>query len=312
MTVDSSRSVGELPSSERAFTVPRVSWRTVNKPTSISKYSFMNSQHSPYLQLAINLSREVGSILLGLRGHAHADLKEDGTLVSIADTEAERHICDKILHEFPEDTVLSEELNTVCQSNSGAQWVVDPLDGTTNYIHGLPLWGVSIARILGGRPDLGVIYFPVLDELYHAIRHGGAFENHHPIGVSAQEEMDAHQIFSCCNRTLQSYSVNVACKMRVLGSATYGMCSIARGRSLAGMESESRIWDLAAAWLLVEEAGGSVRTLDGSTPFPLMRGHDYSGTSFPLIAAANPELLEKTKSSVKRVNSGQHQVFAAS
>ena len=131
---------------------------------------------------------------------------------------------------------------------------------------------------------------------------GRWLENHRPIGVSAQEEMDAHQIFSCCNRTLRSYSVNVACKIRVLGSATYGMCSIARGRSLAGMESESRIWDLAAAWLLVEEAGGSVRTLDGSTPFPLMRGHDYSGTSFPLIAAANPELLNKTKSSVKRVD----------
>ena len=178
-------------------------------------------------------------------------------------------------------------------------WVIDPLDGTTNYIRGLPLWGVSIARLVEGQPDIGVIYFPMLNELYHATRGGGAFENQKHISVSDQEIMETNHLFSCSSRALQRYEVRTKCKTRVLGSAAYGLCLIARGNVLAGIEADPKIWDLAAAWLLVEEAGGFVRTLDGADPFPLAAGRDYAGMSFPVMAAASRELWEKSKDSIQ-------------
>ena len=138
----------------------------------------MSCKRSSPLRMALDLSREAGDRLLESRGFVHADVKSDGTLVTQADIESDQHICGQIRNEFPGDVVLSEELNTVCSGDSRVVWVVDPLDGTTNYSHGLPLWGVSIARLVNGQPDLGVIYFPVLGELYHATRGGGAFENH--------------------------------------------------------------------------------------------------------------------------------------
>lgn len=261
----------------------------------------MNSERSSALCLALDLAREVGAILLEWRGSAEVDTKSDGTLVTQADIEADRYIYSRIRTDFHEDAVLSEELNPVCSGRrtSAAVWVIDPLDGTTNYSRGLPLWGVSIARLLRGQLDLGVIYFPVLGELYHATRGGGAFVNGERILVSDRDVMEANHLFSCCSRTLQYYELRTKCKTRVMGSATYGLCAIARGNALAGMESVPKIWDLAASWLIVQEAGGFVHTLDGSQPFPLTFGMDYAGMSFPVLAAASEELWKMARASIR-------------
>ena len=258
----------------------------------------MSSQPYSPLSIALELSREAGAKLLERRDSAEAVEKDDGTLVTQADIESDRYICNQIRTEFPEDTVLSEELNTVVSGTSRVVWVIDPLDGTTNYIRGLPLWGVSIARLVDGQPDLGVIYFPMLNELYHATRGGGAFQNQKQISVSDQEIMENNYLFSCSSHALYRHEVRTKCKIRVLGSAAYGLCLIAHGNILAGMEADPKIWDLAAAWLLVEESGGFVHTLDGVNPFPLAAGRDYAGMSFPVMAAASRELWKKCRDSI--------------
>ena len=96
--------------------------------------------------------------------------------------------------------------------------------------------------------------------------------------------------FSCCSRTHRYYDVRVRYKARILGSAAYNLCTVARGVAVMGFEAPPKIWDIAGGWLVVSEAGGVVETLDGSRPFPLSSAEDYSQRKFPTLAAATQRL----------------------
>ena len=214
-------------------------------------------------------------------------------LVTEADLAADRFIAAAISERFPGDRILSEELApALIESENQTLWVVDPLDGTTNFSLGLPFWGVSIARLQGGYPEVGALYFPRLDELYTTRRGAGAFFNNQRIQVSPPDPNQPWSFFSCCSRTFRDYEIGIKYKPRILGSAAYSLCCVARGIALLAFEATPKVWDIAAAWLLLQEAGGAVATYDDSQPFPLDAAQDYSQMPFPTLAAATPELLE--------------------
>ncbi len=190
---------------------------------------------------------------------------------------------------------MSEELQpdypSVTADPSRAVWVVDPLDGTTNFHLGLPFWGVSIARLVNGWPETAAVCFPQLGELYSAQKGQGAWLNGNPLRVR-RDQFRKLSFFACCSRTLKTYRVDIPYKTRILGCAAYTFCAVARNIAILGFETTTKIWDIAGAWLVLQEAGGEISSLDGLSPLPLRPGLDYASQAFPILAAADPERLE--------------------
>lgn len=256
--------------------------------------------HNSTLEFAINLARRSGAVLLEYyhSGAFQPNLKPDRSVVTLADTASDQLIAAALNEAYPDDVLLSEELSPCYRPPGPGQddtgvWIIDPLDGTTNFALGLHFWGVLLARLVGGQPDTVVMYFPLLDELYTAQRGQGAFFNGHPLHIRPPSECSPLSFFACCSRTYRRYDVRVPYKARILGSTAYSLCTIARSIAVIGFEATPKIWDLAAPWLLVREAGGVIHTYDGSQPFPLDPGADYARQSYPVVAAATTELADQ-------------------
>ena len=259
------------------------------------------------LVFATQLAQRIGKLLLEFYAEAtfQTSLKPVRTVVTEVDLIADRLIAQAIQERFPEDVLISEELQPAyaAQSRSAARgngaepalWVVDPIDGTTNFSLGLHYWGVLIARLVNGWPETGVMYFPLIDELYTAQRGEGAFFNGKRLQVQPSNPDQTTTFFSCCSHTHRRYRVSVPYKTRILGSAGYSMCCVACGVALLSFDATPKVWDIAAGWLLVSEAGGNVETLDGSQPFPLQPGIEYARQSYPTLSAATPEIAARAR-----------------
>jgi myo-inositol-1(or 4)-monophosphatase len=253
------------------------------------------------LKFAEQLATDTGKHLLEFftpKG-TYTNLKEDHSVVTEADLSADHLIAQALQREFPADFLISEELQPTIGDVDAPVWIVDPLDGTTNFSLGFPIWGVSIARIVDGWPSIGVVYFPLLEEMFTAQRGSGAFLNGEQIHAQPSIQGQPTSFFSCCTRTHQLYDISIRYKTRILGSACYTLCAVARGMAVVGFEATPKIWDIAAGWLIVSESGGAVETYDHSQPFPLRANNDYRSTSFPILLGATSELVSKSRKQIK-------------
>ncbi len=254
------------------------------------------------LEFAVSIALETGELLQKYYNPAgiHASSKPDNTVVTAADLAADKLVTSRINAEFPQDGIVSEESSHFLFNPHSPTWVIDPLDGTTNFSLGLPVWGVSIARLLDGFPELGVIFFPHINELYFASRGSGAFLNRNPIVSRAPDPAQPMSFFACCSRTFRNFNISIPYKPRIMGSSAYSFCMVARGSALMGFDATPKIWDLSAVWILIEESGGFIHSFEDLPVFPLSTGVDYSITSFPVLAAATPALMEKGHAMIKR------------
>ena len=262
------------------------------------------------LQFATLLAHQAGELLRDYysTNATQATLKPDHSIVTEADLASDRLIAKQIKKRFPGDILLSEELQPEYivggdpapdhRSPDPGVWVIDPLDGTTNFSLGLHYWGVSIARLVDGWPEIAAMYYPLLDQLYTAQKGAGAYLNGEPLHNLPPPEGQT-SFFACCSRTYRRYDVNIRYKTRILGCASYMLCAVALGIAAIGLESTAKIWDLAGGWLLVQEAGGVVGTLEGTQPFPLATGDDYRQKSFPILAAATRELAYRARDQIQ-------------
>jgi myo-inositol-1(or 4)-monophosphatase len=224
------------------------------------------------LQCAIETATEAGRLLLE-RPAIPLDIGEKATrgdLVTAADRESEAFIVGRLRRLFPASSILGEE-GAAHRGTSDERWIVDPLDGTTNYAHGYPLYCVSIGYERGGEMIAGAVYAPVLGELYAAERGSGATCNRERIGVSTIEGVRDSLV--CTGFMPAKYERNgenfarlskVAQGVRRDGSAALDLCFVARGRFDAFWELDLKAWDVAAGSLIVREAGGTTTTISGS------------------------------------------------
>jgi myo-inositol-1(or 4)-monophosphatase len=223
-----------------------------------------------------------GSLLVDRYGHARdVDVKSSATdMVSAADRDAENLICAGLLEERPEDGLIGEE-GSRRESVSGRNWIVDPLDGTTNFLYGFPSWAVSIA--LDG--SLGVVFDPLREEVWVAERGMGASVNNEPLRLDAPPSLETALIATGFGYDAERRGKQGQVLARVLprirdvrraGAAALDLCWLAAGRVDAYYERGLNPWDWAAARIVVEEAGGAVADLEG----------DPHG-----LAAAHPDLL---------------------
>ena len=209
---------------------------------------------------------------------AEVKLKSRRNPVTEADVKAERMIVGELARRFPSHRVVAEEEGGRAGSpaNSKAEetiWYVDPLDGTVNFAHGLPLFSVSIAAWRGGEPIAGVVHAVAMNETYEALRGGGVRRNGRPLHVSRTSELrEALLATGFCYQRNEIADNNVAqfsdlvlrCRdIRRLGSAALDLALVAAGHYAAYWEPHLNAWDLAAGILLVKEAGGRVTDLAG-------------------------------------------------
>ena len=249
------------------------------------------------LSFTVDLAREAGALLkeyFRVDGVA-SSIKPDRSLVTRADIEADELIRSAIHKGYPDDGILSEEESTYFPEGFKNVWVIDPLDGTTNYSLGLHYWGVSIARFRDGQPQFSVVYFPIMDEMFAAQRGQGATLNGEKHTVPDPQENAPASFFAHCSRTCKRYHVEIPYKRRSLGAAAYHICTVAKGSAIISLEVTPKLWDIAGAWLVVEEAGGSITTLAGGEPFPALTGVDYQYQPYTTLAAANPDLLDQAQ-----------------
>ena len=251
------------------------------------------------LEFITTLERETGLLLKSYfeRPLNHAEYKPDKTLLTEADLAANAHIMKEISRRFPNDHILSEEGDTTFPDDGRPTWIIDPLDGTTNFSQGLHHWGVSIARFDGGWPQAAALSFPALGEDYSAFRGEGAWLNGKKLKAPPG---DSHMVsfFLCDSRLFKRYTTTIRYKPRILGSAAYNFCGIAKGIGVVGLESIPKIWDIAASYLVLSEAGGAMLPIQGEI-FPLTKGRDYNGHSIPMLGAADQELLLKAREKIE-------------
>ena len=250
-----------------------------------------------YHQEAETIARRTGELLMNLflEGDIEETLKEDQTLVTIADHRADRLIRETLSERFPEHGLLTEETCTAYPSDSELVWVIDPLDGTTNFSQGLHHWGTSLALLDKGQPAAAALYFPLVDEMYTAARNQGAWFNGRRLDPGDTAATRDYSFFLHCSRTHQRFQVSVPFKTRSLGSAAYHLCAVAKGTGAAALETTVHLWDLAGAWLVLKETGKEVETYREKPPFPAEAGIDYNEIIYTVTAADSGRRLDQIK-----------------
>jgi len=227
-----------------------------------------------WLDVAREAARAGGRVLRRLFG-THLDVIKKGRidLVTQADLESEAAIRDRLQGAFPEHGFLLEEGGGI-RPDAEWLWVVDPLDGTTNFAHGYPVCCVSVGLLHQGVPELGVVYDPLREELFWARRGGGAWLDGRPLAVSGRASLSEALLVTGFPYDIQTHPGDVvevlgrfllrAQAVRRDGSAALDLCYVAAGRCDGFWERRLKPWDTAAGAIIMTEAGGRVTRYDGS------------------------------------------------
>lgn len=248
------------------------------------------------LAFAEKLALRAGRYAVTQFRHVDAWQKDNATFVTQADVDIQTDIERAIFERFPDHAVLGEERtkNAKPTGEEPVVWVVDPIDGTESYLNGLPIWGISIALFVGGKPRVGVFHLPLLGETYSATRDGEAMLTLH----APQGETEARAIHVNPDPTINGRSVLFVPsdfhrhftslfpgKQRSLGSIAAHACIVARGAA-QGAVMNPYLWDVAAVGLILERAGGRLLNLESGEPMEM--GRYLNGSRMPFcLAAAN-------------------------
>jgi myo-inositol-1(or 4)-monophosphatase len=241
------------------------------------KSDYQMTMIPPTLTDLITLSRQAGEILRTSFGQPlQVDHKGVIDLVSDADHHSEQFLLSYIHHHFPGDTIVAEESGKWVGTGDRV-WYIDPLDGTVNYVHGLPIYSVSIAYSQGGELRLGVVYDPARDECFSAQSGVGAWLNEQPIHPASAHDLDhallvtgfPYDVRTNPENNLDHYAHFALHSqgVRRLGSAALDLCYVACGRFDGYWELWVQSWDIAAGGLIAREAGAVVTNIAGKDDF---------------------------------------------
>ena len=187
-------------------------------------------------------------------GNISASNKSDGSLITSCDLWSDKKIEEALSIIAPNEGVLSEE-GAKLVPKTNAYWIVDPLDGTTNFAAGIPYWSISVARFVDGTPQSSFLIIPTLKKKFVAIKGEGVWLNNKKIEVNKNNQKS--DCVSLCSRSIKILQKNPNSifpgKIRLLGVSSLNLTSVAMGQTFGAIESTPKIWDIAAAWLLLEE-----------------------------------------------------------
>ena len=273
----------------------------------------MSLQHD--LQYATDLARGAGRVILDHYGKVerltktHAQTTDEA--VTDADRASQRYIVAGLRQRFPGDGLVGEESDTGTSITAdipdpaGRVWVIDPIDGTNNFIAGMGAFAVCIGLLEAGMPVLGVVYDVCRGEMYCAAAGHGAWKDTRPIRVSQTPLSDSSMLMMTSNLLIKGRTPNWACrwigqtnwKVRILGSAALEAVQVAAGVAHGAVTVNGKLWDVAAPAAILLEAGGVISDFEGRAIFPYDL-RQYTGAKVPFLAAApgaRERLLEELR-----------------
>lgn len=249
----------------------------------------------PLLTIAVRAARKAGNLIIKAQENPDSikvDNKGKNDYATNIDRAAEALIIEIIQRAYPQHTIVGEESGVIKGRDSDTQWIIDPIDGTTNFVTGFPHFAVSIAARLNGRTEVGVVYDPMCNELFTASRGQGAQLNGYRIRVSNHKDLNGILIGTGFPFKAKPYSPDyfrvleklfIHCAdFRRTGSAALDLSYVASGRLDAFFEIGLKPWDIAAGELILREAGGVMTDFTG--------GHNYMASGN--IVAANPKIVK--------------------
>jgi len=250
-----------------------------------------NPRYSEEIETAERAAREAGSIIMALfKGQYDVQEKSKNNPVTSADLAANRRIRDIIHGRFPQDGWLSEEDKDSSERLRASRvWVVDPIDGTKEFIEGVPQFAVSIGFVVDGRPQVAVVFNPAQDHFYQAAAGQGATLNGQPIRVTSRDQVDGALLLVSRSEPRKKFQVFVdRCAIEPVGSIAYRLAQVAGGKGDGTLTFRSiREWDVCAGVLMVEAAGGSV--VDGNGKVLMFNQPEARHRG---VVAANPVLAK--------------------
>ena len=240
---------------------------------------------SPNLNIMIKASQKASKALIRDFGEIEklqVSVKGPSNFVSNADTKAEKIIIEELMKAKKNYSIISEEDGSKINSDSENVWIIDPIDGTSNFLHGIPHFAISIALKSNNEIISGLIYDPIKDEMFYAEKNNGAFFNNQRIKVSKKKEIE-----NCLFATGGKEKVISDFITRKTGSAALDMAYVAAGRYDGYFQNNLNLWDVAAGIIIIKEAGGIVNEIN------LLNHHNIK-----IIASSsriNEKMLEKLK-----------------
>ena len=216
---------------------------------------------SPNLNIMIKASQKASKNLIrdfGELEKLQVSVKGPSDFVSNADTKAEKIIIEELSKAKKNFSIISEEDGSKINQDKNNIWIIDPIDGTTNFLHGVPHFAISIALKSNNEIVSGLIYDPIKDEMFYAEKNSGAFFNNHRIRVSNKKEINSCLFATGGKDDNKKIDLNI----RRTGSAALDMAYVASGRYDGYFQKNLNLWDIAAGVILVKEAGGIVNEID--------------------------------------------------
>ena len=215
---------------------------------------------SANLNVMIKASEKASKVLIRDFGEVEklqVSIKGPSDFVSNADTKAENIIIKELIKTKKNYSIIGEECGSIKNKDTDNVWIIDPIDGTTNFLHGIPHFAISIALKSNNEIVSGLIYDPIKDEMFYAEKNNGAFFNNKRIKVSRKKE-----IKNCLFATGGKDKIGVNLSTRKSGSAALDMAYVAAGRYDGYFQNNLNLWDIAAGIIIVKEAGGIVNSIN--------------------------------------------------
>ena len=217
---------------------------------------------SANLRIMIKAAEKASKILIRDFGEIEklqVSIKGPADFVSSSDKKSEKTIIQELLKSKKKYSFLTEESGKITSSDTNNIWIIDPIDGTTNYLHGIPHFAISIALKSNNEIIAGVVFDPIKNEIFYAEKNNGAYFNNQRIRVSKKKKVE-HCLFATGGKKEVKNSLNV----RKSGSAALDMAYVAAGRYDGYFQNNLHLWDIAAGIILIKEAGGKINKIDSS------------------------------------------------
>ena len=258
------------------------------------------------LDLVHGWAVEAGAIALRYFNVVEARIKADRSVVTAADEEIEVLLRERIVGSFPDHRIIGEEQGGA-PSDAEYIWALDPIDGTSGFVQGLPIWGISIGLLRRGVPVLGCFYMPLIGEWYEVALEGPPLFNGKPMSVSQENPLDSEAWICAPSDAHWRYDIDYPGKVRSLGSYAAYLCYVARGTACGALMGRPKIWDIAAGLALLLRAGGEIRLLDSGAPLDvqaLVRGERLAE---PVVAGA-PDAVALLRKRIRLRSQGRKPV----
>ncbi|HPA47609.1 MAG TPA: inositol monophosphatase family protein [bacterium] len=235
--------------------------------------------------------REAGRIALRHFRNVKAEQKPDRSQVSEADREVERFLVREIHDRYPEHAIVGEEYGESGTGSVDFQWAIDPIDGTSSFLAEMPIWAVSVGLLFEDRPVLGMVYAPVIEDLYHGSEETGAWLNDTRMMLDLPKPIGENSPLLVFSNAWKKMRLRFPGKVWCHGSAAVHLAMVAKGTVIGAVCEPPLVWDIAAAAVIARQAGADTRFLSGGAMDTRM--FDAAHRSPQPVVAAHPAVIDE-------------------